>query len=278
MDPKHTSEKAGAEFYVGDCRKVLMTFESDQIDLIFADPPFNLGVKYGVKKPYDDAMTHADYVVFTQGWLHACVRVLRPGGTIFVHVPDQIVALAYTVLSRVCDFRNWIVLHQEFGQYGEGRLISSHVHCLYFTKPGGPVTFNVKEVLEPSLRLRIGDKRVKTAKHKGMRPFLDVWYGEFLGRVQGNNRERRPGHPNQLPEMYLARLIRMASNKGDLVLDPFIGSGTTPVVAAALDRSFVGCELVPELAKSAWDRTTRKGPVRKVAGKLWSPSHASKAT
>jgi site-specific DNA-methyltransferase (adenine-specific) len=90
---------------------------------------------------------------------------------------------------------------------------------------------------------------------------LDVWYGANWGRIQGNNRERRKNHHNQIPEVYLERVIRACSNEGQLVLDPFIGSGTTCTVARALGRRSVGIEYSSPIAASAFERI-RQGPIR----------------
>jgi DNA modification methylase len=92
---------------------------------------------------------------------------------------------------------------------------------------------------------------------------MDVWYGPFWGRVQGNNKERRHYHDNQLPEAYLERVVLCSSNEGDLVLDPFLGSGTTGVVAHALKRRFIGCEFSVQNGKNAYERMAA-GPVRKL--------------
>jgi site-specific DNA-methyltransferase (adenine-specific) len=259
-----------SSLFVGDCTLVMPRLP--KVDTVFADPPFNIGVNYAEDGGKSDRKPVDMYREFTRRWISMAVAALRPGGTIFVHVPDEVVGYAYIILESLgCLKRNWIVLHQEFGQYTEGSFIRSKVHCLYFVKPPFKLaTWNVEEVLEPSLRLRTGDKRTQTAKHKGHRPFLDLWTGQYLGRVQGNNEERWKNHENQLPEMYLARLIRATTKVGDTVLDPFTGSGTTGVVAQALRRHFIGIEQEERLAKSAWQRM-QKGAVRKVGGSLVVP-------
>ena len=94
-----------------------------------------------------------------------------------------------------------------------------------------------------------------------MRVPMDVWYGQYWGRVQGNNTERRHYHDNQLPEAYLERVVRSCSKPGDLVLDPFLGSGTTGVMAHALGRNFIGTEFSAENAQSSFERI-QAGPVR----------------
>jgi DNA modification methylase len=258
---------------VGDCVRGLRERAAGAhvpYDLIFADPPFNIGVDYASDGGKSDSKPWLDYRKFTVEWLDACARNLRPGGAMFVHVPDSIVALVDETMHQTLGMIriNWIVLHQEFGEYRDSNFIPSKCHLLYYIKPPKKLrTWNVREILEPSLRMKIGDKRIHTAKYKGERPMLDVWYGPYLGRVQGNNEERWRRHANQLPELYLARIIRCASKPGDRVLDPFCGSGTTAVVGHALGRFVETWEKVPALAKSARDRIKR-GCVRNVHAKL----------
>jgi len=88
-----------------------------------------------------------------------------------------------------------------------------------------------------------------------------VWYGKYWGRIQGNNKERRPEHENQIPEVYMERVIRACSNEGNLILDPFLGSGTTCTIAYALKRRSIGIEISHKTAKSAFKRI-KEGPVR----------------
>jgi DNA modification methylase len=97
----------------------------------------------------------------------------------------------------------------------------------------------------------------------GKRVPMDVWYGANWGRIQGNNKERRHGHDNQLPEAYLERVILATSNEGDLVLDPFVGSGTTATVARAYGRRFIGSEFSRANAVSAWERIRDIGMINK---------------
>ncbi len=113
--------------------------------------------------------------------------------------------------------------------------------------------------------------------NKGMRVPMDVWYGPYLGRVQGNNKERRHGHHNQIPEAYLERVIRACSNEGDLVLDPFLGSGTTVTVARALGRRSIGFEYAEATAASAWERITDIGMVRGSTVGTSSAIHRSRS-
>ena len=208
----------GASLYVGDCVSVLSNLNAHgfagSVPLIFSDPPFNIGRDYG-DEGVDDQLSAAAYQEFTRKWITQCVIALRPGGSMFVYVPDHVVAHVYVVLkARKMIPVNWLILHQRFGQYVESKFICSKNHLLYFAKPGVGRTWNVREVLEPSERLLTGDKRIHTAKFKGYRPMFDCWMGENMGRVQGNNAERRKRHDNQLPELLLARVIRCAQQSG----------------------------------------------------------------
>ncbi|GJQ29172.1 MAG: hypothetical protein HBSAPP03_10560 [Phycisphaerae bacterium] len=259
--------------YVGDCRGVLAALPDVQrgvFDLIFADPPFNWSRAYD---KWDDAMPEREYLDFTFDWLDLCVRGLKPGGALWVNIPDdwagEIVCYLKGRLERkpptVLTMQNWCVWHYRFGQNTKARFINSKVHALYFVKPGAAHTWNAEKVLEMSDRASIYDDPRTFSKRDGMpagkRVPMDVWYGKFWGRVQGNNKERRHGHDNQLPEAYLARVLLACSNEGGLVLDPFLGSGTTGVIAHALGRKFVGVEFSAENAKRAFERI-KAGPIR----------------
>jgi hypothetical protein len=162
---------------------------------------------------------------------------------------------------------NWCVWHYRFGQNTTERFINSKVHALYFVKHGGVRTWNPGAVLEMSDRAAVyGDPRTLSKKDgmpAGLRVPMDVWYGKYFGRVQGNNKERRHYHDNQLPEAYLERVIAACSADGGWVMDPFLGSGTTGVMAHAMGRNFVGAEFSPENAHNAADRM-RAGPVRPI--------------
>lgn len=265
--------------YVGDCRELLPRIPAcakGQVDLVFADPPFNWARGYD---KWDDSMPDEEYcdvsqsfgepgevTAFTQRWIDLCIEALKPTGSLWINIPDDWAAeIVVHLKQRGMHMVNWCVWHYRFGQNTTGRFINSKVHVLYFCKDPKQRTWNPEEVLEPSDRAttyfdpRTMDK--KDGMPAGMRLPMDVWYGEYWGRIQGNNKERRGKHDNQLPELYLARVVRATSNEGDLVLDPFTGSGTTAVAATALGRRYVGCEYSPDMAKSAMERVSN-GPVR----------------
>ncbi len=272
----YSTPSGDVRVWIGDCRNELKKIPevvASKVDLVFADPPFNWNRAYD---KWHDAMPEQEYVDFTFDWIDICVGALRPGGSLWINIPDtwaaEIVCYLKGRLGRkpaeVMAFQNWCIWHYRFGQNATERFINSKVHALYFIKPGGEHVWNGEAVAELSDRAAIyGDPRTLSKKDgmpACMRVPLDVWYGQYWGRVQGNNKERRAYHDNQLPEVYLERVIRACSNKGDLVLDPFLGSGTTGVVAHALKRNFVGTEFSEHNAESAWKRITVLGPYRKM--------------
>jgi|CXWL01.1.fsa_nt_gi DNA modification methylase len=261
-----TEGKAALRIHVGDCRPLLREIPECRgraVDLIFADPPFNWSVPYD---RWEDNLPHNEYLDFTYEWVGLCCDALRPGGALWVNIPDDWAAeIVLFLKKRGLAMVNWCIWHYRFGQNNKSRFISSKVHVLYFVKGGGTHTWNPFDIAEASDRATTyGDKRTLSKKDgmpAGMRVPMDVWYGPNLGRVQGNNKERRSRHHNQLPEAYLERVVLSTSNPGDLVVDPFLGSGTTGVVAHALGRRFIGTEFSAENAASAFERI-QAGPTR----------------
>lgn len=263
--PRDPSGLGEVTVYTGDCREVLPQIpqvKAGAIDLIFADPPFNWARAYD---EWDDDIPDHEYLRFTYDWLDLCIGALKPSGAIWVNIPDTWAAeIVVHLKQRKLHMINWCVWHYRFGQNTTARFINSKVHALYFARSVKKRTFNAPEILEPSDRATTyADPRTHNKKEgvAGMRLPLDVWYGKNWGRIQGNNRERRANHDNQIPEVYLERVVRACSNPGDLVLDPFLGSGTTCTVARALHRDSIGVEYSKANAKSAFERVA-KGALR----------------
>ena len=270
----HPKSKAVASVRIGDCREQLLKFKEVQeqsVDLVFADPPFNWARDYDRHEAgdaWDDsALTREEYLDFTYQWLDLCVQSLKPDGSMWVNIPDDSAAEIVVHLKKSMHMVNWCIWHYRFGQNTKGRFINSKVHALYFCKDPENRTWNADPVLEESDRRAIyADPRTESKRDglpAGMRVPMDVWYGKYWGRIQGNNKERRAQHDNQLPELYLHRVIACSSNPGDTVLDPFLGSGTTGVVAHAMGRNFIGTEYSPSNAKTAFDRIVN-GPIRQL--------------
>jgi DNA modification methylase len=226
----------------GDACEVLASWEPGCVDLVFADPPYNIGYVYD---GYADNLTAGQYVDWSRRWMHACARVLSPRGSFYVAIGDDYAADLRIVGRELgLHLRNWIIWHYTFGQSMQRKFCRSHTHILYFTKDPREFMFNDRALRFPSARhTEYQDLR---ASDLGRLPD-DVW--DEFPRVCGTFRERDGLHGCQMPEALLTRIILASSNAGDVVLDPFVGSGTTPAVAKRLGRRYAGIDLSGEYVR-----------------------------
>jgi site-specific DNA-methyltransferase (adenine-specific) len=242
----------------GDCLHHLAKLPSQSVDLVFADPPFNIGYDYDV---YKDSRVPKDYLRWTEAWLSAVGRVLKRSGSIYVAIGDEYAAeMKLRMDAQGWSMRNWIIWHYTFGVHCKQKFNRSHAHIFYYVRDTSDFTFQADAVRVPSARqTTYKDRR---ANPKGKVPD-DTWVlrpGESaehfqsesdtwsVSRVCGTFKERT-GHPCQMPELLLERIIKVSSKEGDLVLDPFAGSGTTVAVAKRLGRRFLGIELSEDYAE-----------------------------
>lgn len=219
----------------GDCIKVLSKVRKPFADLIFADPPFNIGYKYD---KYNDRQKRENYIAWTKDWMAVCKKVLKPHGSFYIAIGDEYAANVKIIADQLGLFmRNWLIWHYTFGQQLKTKFARAHTHIFYFVNDRENFTFNEHAVRVPSDRQLIYKDR--RANPKGKMPD-DVW--DEYPRVCGTFKERTGWHPCQMPENLLKRIIAASSNPGDCVLDPFSGSGTTAIAAYQLGRSYVGIE------------------------------------
>ncbi|MHB8972123.1 MAG: DNA-methyltransferase [Pirellulaceae bacterium] len=243
-----------------DCIAAMRRMESESIDLVFADPPFNIGFKYDV---YEDRRDDDDFIAWCRDWLSEVVRVLKPDGTFWLAIGDEYAAELKVLMQRdlqlVC--RSWVVWYYTFGVNCKYKFSRSHAHLFHMVKDPRKFTFNVEAVRVPSARqLVYGDARANPQGRlpddtwilrpqdlpDGFQPLEDTWY---FPRVAGTFKERAGFHGCQMPEQLLGRIIRACSNDGEIVLDPFAGSGTTLVTAKKLGRRYLGFELSAEYTR-----------------------------
>lgn len=250
----------------GDCLRILAEQPAASVDLAFADPPFNIGYEYDL---YDDRRAREDYLEWTERWLAAVKRVLKPTGSFFVAIGDEYAAEHKVRLDALgFTMRNWIVWHYTFGVNCKKKFNRSHAHIFYYVADPNRFTFNPEPVRVPSARMTTyADRRANPVGKLPddtwvLRPQesdahfqtdADTWY---VPRVCGTFKERGE-HPCQMPEALLERIIQVASNPGDLVLDPFAGSGTTLAAAKKLGRRCLGIELSEEYADGVRRRLQR---------------------
>ncbi len=251
----------------GDCVAVLRGVTEPFADLIFADPPFNIGYKYD---KYHDKKTHEKYLAWTENWIAACTSVLRPHGSFYVAIGDEYAANIKLIAdAQGLVLRNWIIWHYTFGQQTKTKFARAHAHILYFVKDPKNFTFNDEIVRVISDRQK--KYRDKRANPAGKMPD-DVWneYPRLCGTFV-----ERTGFPCQMPESLLARIIRVSSNEGDWVLDPFCGSGTTATVAHKLNRTYTSSDMSEQYVEAARQRIANSEglPVEGEGAPDW-PEHA----
>ena len=249
----------------GDCIEVLSKAHKPFVDLIFADPPFNIGYKYD---KYNDKQKHDNYVAWTKEWMSACKKVLKPNGSFYIAIGDEYAANVKVIADELgLVMRNWIIWHYTFGQQMKNKFARSHTHIFYFVKDKNNFTFNDLAVRIPSDRqLVYNDKRANPA---GKMPD-DVW--SHFPRICGTFGHRKNWHPCHMPEDLLAKIIRVSSNKGDWIVDPFSGSGTTAVVAAKLKRKYTGIEISQKYVRESCERIRKNKnlPIEGEGPKEWT--------
>ncbi len=265
--------------YAGDCLRLLPRIPEGSIDLVFADPPFNIGYDYDV---YDDARDPDAFLNWTRQWGREVVRVLKPDGAFWLAIGDEYAAEMKWILHRELGLtlRSWVVWYYTFGVHCTRKFARSHAHLLYFLKDPERFTFNADDprVRVPSARqLVYNDVRANPKGRlpddtwilrpqdmaQGFEAHEDTWY---FPRVCGTFKERAGFHGCQMPEQILGRIVRVSSNPGETVLDPFAGSGTTLTVAKKLDRRYLGFELSPDYVEAARKRLDAAQPGQDLEG------------
>ncbi|GIW85871.1 MAG: hypothetical protein KatS3mg108_0195 [Isosphaeraceae bacterium] len=261
----------------GDCLAGLRTLPDQCIDLAFADPPFNIGYDYDI---YEDRKSCDDYLDWSRAWIGQVNRVLKPDGSFWLAIGDEYAAELKVIAHRECGFhlRSWVVWYYTFGVHCTRKFTRSHAHLFYFVKDPKRFTFHDQAIRVPSARqLVYADRRANPAGRipddtwilrpqdlpDGFPADHDTW---FASRVCGTFHQRAGWHGCQMPEQILGRILRACSSPGDLVLDPFAGSGTTLAVAKKLGRRYLGFELSPEYAARIEQRLARIQPGQPLEG------------
>ena len=238
IEPVFTSQHG--RLYNADCLDVLAKLESESVDLIFADPPFNLKKDYG--DHFKDEMTDEAYLEWCYRWIDECIRVLKPGGSFFLYNLPKWNILLGAHMQRQLEFRHWIAVDIKFGLPIQGRLYPSHYSLLYYSK-GKPKSFTRPRVPIPVCRHCGGDIKDYGGHRNKLHPdglnLTDVWAD--IPPVRHRSTKNRPA--NELSIKMLSRVVEIASSEGDTVLDPFGGGGSTFEAAELAHRNWIGVEL-----------------------------------
>jgi len=246
----------------GDCLELFKQIPDNTIDVTFADPPFNLKKKYNSHK---DSLAIQDYLIWCDKWLAEMVRVTKPTGSIFLHNIPKWLTFYAASLNRIADFKHWISWDAPTAPMGKS-LQPSHYGILYYAKDSKQNKFY--ELRHPHKRCRKCGYLHKDygGKKAGLHPFgplvSDVWTDIY--RVKHN--KYRDVHPCQLPIHLLERIILMSTDEGDIVLDPFSGTGTTAISAKRLGRKYIGFELDKEYVEISQNKLDQESSDSKLVG------------
>jgi site-specific DNA-methyltransferase (adenine-specific) len=259
------------ELYQGDCLDILKKMSEQSVDLVYLDPPFftqkvqKLGPRDRTKEfRFPDTWHSMDeYAEFIYNRLRELHRLLRPSGSIFFHYDRNAAHVVRFLLNEVFGeemFRAEIIWYYRRWSNDQKNLLPAHQNILFYSKTDSykfnthfedysPAT-NVDQILQKRKRDEFRKAVYARDEHgevvlngykKGV-PLSDVWEIPFLNPKA----KERTGYPTQKPILLLERIIKLVTDAGDTVLDPFCGSGTTLVAAKLLERSAIGIDLLAE--------------------------------
>ena len=251
---------------LGDSIAILNSLPESSVDLIFADPPYNLQLEGALNRPdqslvdavdddWDKFASFADYDRFTRDWMKAAQRVMKPNATLWVIGSYHNI---FRVGSIMQDLGFWLLNDivwrkaNPMPNFRGRRFTNAHETMIWASKSA-----NAKSYTFHYDALKAGNEDTQVRSD---------WYlplctgGERLKDEKGDK-----VHPTQKPEALLARILLSSSNPGDVVLDPFFGSGTTGAVAKRLGRHYIGIERDPEYAKAARARIAAVKPLEDTA-------------
>lgn len=220
------------KIYNDDCIKIMSNIPDKSIDLIIADPPYNVGKDYGNNS---DRQSKEDYLEFTKKWISEAVRILKDDGTLYTFGGKEFISHIYLILEELnMKLNTWIVWHYTQGQGRRKGFSSRHDDILMFNK-SNKYTFNLDDIRVPQKYYRSRNNM------RGANPG-NVWKLSHVHYCE----ENRAKHPTQKPHALYERMILGSSNENDIVLDPFAGSGSSLVVAKHTNRKYIGIEIEEE--------------------------------
>ena len=238
--------------------------DTESVDLIVTSPPYNIDIKYGNKtqkgkiieskgSKYKDNLAEDEYRNLLKSVFDECKRVLKKDGSIWIniknrYIDDQIIT-PFWIQEYFQDMylKNVVIWNFDWGGSTNKRLAPRYEYVFWFTKSKKDYKFNLDDIKVPAVNYR--PDRYKTQ----LKNPSDVWK---IPMVSGNFLERT-GHPAQYPEKLIERIVLVSTNKNDVVLDPFMGSGTTAVVAERFDRQYIGYDIEQEYIEMAEQRILR---------------------
>ena len=257
-------EKYINEIIQGDCLEIMKNIPDNSVDITFADPPFNLKKRYN---GYKDSKEFHEYLEWSKQWIYEMVRITKSTGSIFVHNIPKWLTYYASFLNEIAYFKHWIAWDAPTAPMGKS-LQPSHYGILYYVKDLKKAKFY--EIRYPHKRCRKCNYLLKDygGKKASLHPFgplvSDVWTD--IHRIKHN--KYRDEHPCQLPIHLLERIILMSTDEDDIVLDPFVGTGTSVIAAKRLGRKFIGIDIDEKYVTITKDKLSKESGNSKI-GDIW---------
>jgi site-specific DNA-methyltransferase (adenine-specific) len=227
--------------YKGDCIEIMKQIPDNSVNMIFADPPFNLNKEY--ESGIDDYISEQEYIYWTEKWILECIRILAPGGSIFIYNIPYWNTYTSMILNKYLNFRHWIAISMKGLIPVKNKLHPEHYSLLYYVKGDKPKVFNQQRIPMKTCRHCGGEIRDYGGKKKNLDPKGLAIPDIFTDINPVRHKKYKNRESNELPLKLLYRIMSMASKEEDLIFDPFGGSGTTYVVAEYLKRRWIGVEI-----------------------------------
>jgi len=228
------------EIICSDALTLLRSLRNECADIVFLDPPFNLGKKYGKDICITDRKSESEYLEYMTNIISRSSEILLQGGALYLyHMPKWAIRLA-SEIEKHLHFRHWIAISMKCGFARGKRLYPAHYALLYYTK-GEPAAFNRPKIPLPLCR----NCQKELKDYGGYRKYVengvnlsDVW--DDISPVRHNRNKHRSS--NELPEKILERIIQISGRPNGLIVDPFAGTGTSLFMASKYKMQFVGCD------------------------------------
>jgi len=248
------------DLWMGDSIKWLKSLPNDSVDMIFADPPYNIK-----KANWDNFDNQEEYIKWSMQWIEEAARVLKNTGTLFICGFSEILADLKHPTSKYFKSCRWIIWHYKNKANLGSDWGRSHESILHFRKSKF-FTFNIDNIRIPYSEHTLkypSHPQAETSQYGHGNNVNHIWEPNPLGAkpkdvieipTTCNGMHEKTPHPTQKPEELLRKIILASSNEGDIVLDPFCGSGTTPVCAEQLNRKWMACDLSSEYLDWAINR------------------------
>lgn len=248
-----------------DCFRFLNQIDDGVVDLAVVDPPYNMR-----KSEWDTFKSEKDFFDFTYLWIDALIPKLKDGGSFYIfNTPYNSAFILQYLVRKNFNFQNWITWDKRDGMGGARRRFSNGQETILFFTKGKNHTFNYNDVRVPYESI----ERIEHAKKKGILKNGRRWFPDPNGRLCGevwhitsarhnnkvNGKVQAMAHVTPKPLELVERIIKASSNEGELVLDCFVGIGTTAIAAKKLKRNFLCCDFEKDYIEVAREKLKEIG-------------------